>query len=385
MIVSHLTYYIQTMKKNYFVLIVFAVLLVACGNSGKQTANGSDEPVFSKKSDNGQAAAQKEMEIADIVKQWEGKTITLKNAEKEPGIEKLAEAFNSQWPTLASSGEKEVDAANGYMTSFVEGQIQEACFWKLANGHRLFAVSFDQPDEPVIRAVLFYDYDPAKGTLTPTKNGVLDFKPTFEGSMPTFKLPKKGKDIIVDEYMPGWSKAIYHIYKFDGKNHSLAGSRIQDYDKLFKMYKDYDDMYKSEDATFAKFALVDIDEDGNPELWFRSAKGSDGAFYAINDGKVSFLISENNHSVLAFYKGAIQQSGGCGTGCHLAEYVTVKDSQFGSKVRWFTQYSMDGEDVLEEEYTKDEKPMTKAEGVKFVNSLGKDFDLNPVWHPLLAD
>ncbi len=384
MIVSHLTYYIQTMKKNYFVLIVFAVLLVACGNSGKQTANGSDEPVFSKKSDDGQTA-QNEMEIADIVKQWQGKTITLKTPEKEPGIEKLAEAFNRQWPTLASSGEKKVDAANGYMTSFVEGQIQEACFWKLANGHRLFAVSFDQPDEPVISAVLFYDYDPAKGTLTPTKNGVLDFKPIFEGSMHSFKLPQKGKDIIVDEYIPGWDKAIYHIYKFDGKTHNLAGSRIQDYDQMFKKYKEYDDMYKSEDATFAKFALVDIDEDGNPELWFRSAKGGDGAFFAINGGNVSLLITENYHSVLAFYKGAIQQSGGCGTGCHMAEFVTLKDSQFGSRVRWFTQYSMDGEDVVEEEYTKDEKPMTKAEGEKFVKSLGKDIDPNPVWHPLLAD
>ena len=69
----------------------------------------------------------------------------------------------------------------------------------------------------------------------------------------------------------------------------------------------------------------------------------------------------------------------------MAEFVTLKDSQFGSRVNWYTQYSMDGEDVVEEEYTKEGKPMTKAEGEKFVKSLGKDIDPNPVWHPLLAD
>lgn len=218
--------------------------------------------------------------------------------------------------------------------------------------------------------------------LAQEENKVPDFfKPTFEGNHVECNAPKDGENWVISEFIEGWEKHIIHTYKPDGKRVKIE---IEDFDKMFKMYKDYDDMYKSENATFAKFSLLDLDDDQIPELWFQSANGEDGAFYAINTGKIALLITQNYHSSIALHKGAIQQSGGCGTGCHAAFYATVKNSEPGPTVRWFTEYDMEGEKVAEN-FMRDEKPITLEEGEKFVESLGDAIDINPKWYPLEGD
>ena len=102
----------------------------------------------------------------------------------------MLESFNRTWPTWTGEAichtmekglDKEVldeetaltvtiDIKNGYAEiddGGTDGAYMSACFWKRSNGHRLLAVRLGKPTDPFIDFVCFYDYDPAKKTLTP--------------------------------------------------------------------------------------------------------------------------------------------------------------------------------------------------------------------------
>ena len=366
------------MNKPLTTLICLCLLLTACGNQPKSESNENEnasEKTSVVKNDDGT------LELEAIAKQWGDKVITLDNGGQAPNIEQLVEAFNKTWPTAASKGKTTTDTTNGYSTSEVEGQTMTACFWKRNNGHRLFAVNLSQPIEPTINTLMFYDYDPTKGTLTPEKSPVLDFKPGFEGNIVEYNLPQKGKDIVIKEFVPDWEKYIKHTYSFDGTKHNFARTDIDDYAKMKKLYDDKDDMYRGSDPTMVKYALVDIDQDGSPELWTRSENEEDGAFYAINQGKIWLLETENYHSTVTFHKGIIQQSGGCGTGCQVSTFTLVKNSKKDDVWKVITEYGFGDDDEGSSTWWKNEKEIPEAEGDKFMNALDDGLELNPKWHP----
>lgn len=375
------------MKKTAFTLMCLFMFLAACGNQPKSDKQEeASESSSLKNNESATATKSGTLTVEAIASQWANKVITVENGGSAPGIEKLVDAFNSVWPSEASKGEKEVDAANGYLMQMEGNKILSACFWKRANGHALFAVNLGQPQAPVADQAMFYDYDPAKGTLTPEKNAVTDLKTGFEGNRMEYVLPRKGKEVLVKEYIPGWDKYIKHTFNFDGSKHKLARTQIEDFAELNKKYLAFDDMYRGSNPIMVKYALIDIDRDGIPELWTCSENGEDGAFFAINDGKTWLLETMNYHSSISFLKGgAIQQSGGCGTGCHFSRYTVVKGSKPGDTVQQFTQYSFDGENIEEENYTKNDKEISVAEGEKFVNAMGDAIEIEPEWHPFDAE
>ena len=93
------------------------------------------------------------------------------------------------------------------------------CVWKRNNGHRLFAYVFQRMHGlSISQIILFYDYDPDEGTLTPEYNELSKFTPSFNDSYHpiTYLLPRKGKDVVVNEYFMNWYSSIRHIYKWDG-------------------------------------------------------------------------------------------------------------------------------------------------------------------------
>ena len=354
------------------------MLFTACNNNPKSASSDDNE-----KSGAPSASAQDKSaspELQNILDGWADKTISVGNTEKAPNIEQLVDAFTKTWPTAASGGRRTVDAPNGWLASEVEGQSLTACLWKRPNGHQLFAVNLAQPIEPTVNAVMFYDYAPATGTLTPEKGTSIDFKPTFEGNIVEYKLPRTGKDIVINEFAPRWEKYIRHTYAFDGTKHHFARTAIDDYAKMMKLYDEFDDMYKNEDHTMVKYALVDIDQDGHPELWTRSQNEEDGVFFAINKGKIWLLETENYHSTVTFHKGVIQQSGGCGTGCQVTTYTIVKDSKPGDIYRILTEYGMGDDDEGSSTWEKNGNEIPEPEGDKFMNSLDDGIELEPEWH-----
>ncbi len=368
------------MSKPLTFLFCLVMLFVACSNNPKNDASADNNATSSEKPSVQEGA--KSLEVQNIADGWTAKTINVENGGQTPNIEQLVEAFSRAWPTSAINGKKTVDAPNGWLSSEVEGQTLTACQWKRPNGHQLFSVNLAQPIEPTINVVMFYDYDPAKGTLAPDKSSPTDFKPSFEGNIVEYKLPRTGKDIVINEFVPGWEKYIRHTYAFDGTKHHFARTTIDDYAKMIKLYDDFDDMYKSEDHTLVKYALVDIDQDGNPELWMRSQKEEDGVFFAINQGKIWLLETENYHSTVYLRKGIIQQSGGCGTGCQFSRFTTVKGSKPGDVWNVLTEYGFEDGDEGTSSWEKNGNEIPEAEGDKFMQSLDDDFEFTPQWRPL---
>lgn len=175
----------------------------------------------------------------DVVEQgW--KTITIDHViNGSLGI--MMESFNQTWPTWTGEAichtmekglAKEVldeetsltvtiDLKNGYCEiddGGTDGAYMSACFWNRSNGHKLFAVRLGKPTDPFIDFVCFYDYDPAKKTLTPEPDILKGYRwVDREPYTQIFcKLPKTGKNIIVDEW--GNDGPVQHFFTWDGMN-----------------------------------------------------------------------------------------------------------------------------------------------------------------------
>ena len=88
--------------------------------------------------------------------------------------------------------------------------ILQAVYWNLPSGNKLFGVSIKVEEEIFSDCtVMFYEYNVAKGTLTPradiTKN-VLD---AIDHDSEIFvKLPKQGRDLKYWDYASGADKVI---------------------------------------------------------------------------------------------------------------------------------------------------------------------------------
>ena len=172
------------------------------------------------------AQAQQDVFIEDIAKGW--KTKPIENVVNGSlGI--MMEAFHKTWPTYVSRDACEtleqglstrlidpetdyrvtVDANNGFLEvgdGGTDGLYMSACIWNRSNGHKLFAVMIGKPTDPELEVVCFYDYDQNTKRLTPEPNILSDFKRRDEGSQIYHKLPRKGKELIINEY------ALPHIY-----------------------------------------------------------------------------------------------------------------------------------------------------------------------------
>ena len=142
---------------------------------------------------------------------------------KRPTIADFARAFLQQYPTPLNTAalakldgkapqpksctlEYLLDAPSGYLKySFHENSCNrtdyptmEMCYWRTETGHCLVAVNGNTYMGNLI--LVFYDYDPATGLMTPRT--ALPFKDFYDDVREFIvQLPRKGKDI----HMEGWS------------------------------------------------------------------------------------------------------------------------------------------------------------------------------------
>ena len=233
------------------VLLLFVWVLGSCGNS-KDATEGADKKDKAKTekvqaSDSDTEETQEEgteekveshkglYEPSELAKGWKQRTIAVKG--KNSDIVALFEAFHNAWPTDAGSrimhqaspkqypaGElyeegSIIDRKNGYVESaWLEGEdlgAISACVWNRKNGHKLLAVTFDNTDNNFI---CFYDFDPAKRTLTPEKSPIKKEHLNYPDRNPAwYTLPREGKRLEVVEDTPEGGVAVVH-YDFDGQN-----------------------------------------------------------------------------------------------------------------------------------------------------------------------
>ena len=338
--------------------------------------------------------------LDEIQSGWAKKTIT---GVKSGNILPLLTAFDQAWPTapaaallahpVTNEGDEDaysitVDTPNGYVCSQElgdDGEDIEACVWKRSNGHKLFAVVYTRyhglTPHPI---ALFYDYDATKGTLTPEFDvPLVQFLPSYSDRSVDFfhiKLPQQGKDVEVWEYLMPWGLYIKQTFKWNGMQPMWSSTTIDNYDQ---MCRQFDSTYQLEEKVkFDKYALIDFDEDDNPELWLSSNNNDNQAIFTISlDGiqmvastyyKTNFVFHENN---------VIGSAGGCGTGCFNAEYVKLDNSKVLYRFQDFQEYDYQ-KDKMNSTYSKDGKELSKAEGERIYKSFGEVKDIIPLMHEL---
>jgi hypothetical protein len=175
--------------------------------------------------------------LTEIEEGWKTKTIT-NVINGSLGI--MLERFDQIWPTWMGRVTREtmekglskqvldeetslvviVDVNNGYAEvndGGTDGEYMSLCYWKRNNGHRLFAVCMGKPTDPFIDFACFYDYDPAKKTLTPEPEILKGYRwcdRKEEYTQIFCRLPRKGKNIVVEEW--GNDGPLSHTFTWDG-------------------------------------------------------------------------------------------------------------------------------------------------------------------------
>ena len=199
------------------------------------------------------ASAQMYDDYVDGLRDTWQKTITVPNSQA-PVVEKLLLAWGKEFPnefmeifdTYKKTGDTKnqglynykVDYApqNGFIEiygswsmiaevdgNFAKGDtitrehILQAVYWNLPNGNKLFGVSIEIDGEIFANcAVMFYEYNAAKGKLTPRADVVkriygkmgISNPPVGDETEIFIKLPKVGRDIKYNDYSSGSEKII---------------------------------------------------------------------------------------------------------------------------------------------------------------------------------
>lgn len=343
------------------------------------------------------ADAQTRISIDNLYSQWQLQNIP---ASKSGGILDLVGSFNLQYPTYSGSeflkdvdrpeSERQwlitLDRPNGF-ASFAEGsddassESMQACVWKRSNGHKLFAISFEQQSSKVKAFTAFYDLDPSTGILKPEKSLAKLFTPNNPKGIVHISLPQHGKDMKVTEYYINAMFGITHIYPWDGMKPGRERVEIENIDKMWEEFCDQAMM--DGEHPVARYALIDIDRDGSPELMLGSESDDYQAVFALYDGKYKMIAAKDYKRSLSFYPPkAVGSAGGCGTGCFYITWTLLENSRPRRLIENQQEYNFEKDEMVDH-YSLDGREVVYAhEGDRLVESFGKPVDINPDWRKL---
>ena len=189
--------------------------------------------------------------LEDLDKQWATKPI---NNVINGSLGIMLERFDQTWPTwmlgavrntMEKGVDKEVldqetsltvtvDTKNCYVCvgdGGTDGEYMSACYWNRSNGHKLLAVLLGKPTDPCIEVLCTYDYDPQKKMLTPEPDILKGYRWGDKGEYNQIfcNLPKKGKDITVDDWS-GDDGPVRHTFTWDGMKPVYSKTEPYEYD-----------------------------------------------------------------------------------------------------------------------------------------------------------
>ena len=187
--------------------------------------------------------------------------------------------------------------------------------------------------------------------------------------------------------------------KYSEKDGELAGMR--EYVRLMgmaeKVRDNLDEMKRQfsasgdtdEDEDFIRWTPIDIDGDGNEEVYLTCGEGRNGAFYAFNGKKVQLLLVET-HGMRAYIcehkngKGYIYKGGSAGGPSYYNEVVAVQNSRIVERFNMLTIGSQLEEDAEPEvEASLNGKNVSKAKAEAYMKALPKSRELkipDSDWH-----
>jgi hypothetical protein len=344
-------------------------------------------------------SAQNNMTLDKIHDNWQSKSIEVEDA-SPANILELVSAFQQVWPTYSGSElikfslsdeeyyntDKVIDLKNGfvrYSEDDPEAESDEgleACLWRRKNGHGLMAITFYRMTPSELVVLCFYDYDPKTNTLTPEKNLVNLFEPSFSGYRHRVLLPQKGKILVINEYFG--SITIEHSYGWDGMKPTNPKVTIDRLDNCQAQFNA--DYFGGEDHPFTQYSMLDIDHDGRPELVLRADDESFRAVYSIAL-TTSLLAGENGSRFLSFYNNAVCHSGSCGALCMSSVYVMLKESSVKSYLTDTSEWDMQLDSYGDSVFTLDGKEISKEEAEKMLRTLGEAYEPDLKWTRMAVD
>ena len=346
------------------------------------------------------AQNQQYMSFQEINQKWKTQEIKLPRNVSSPSVTQLVRAFNEVWRTepgdmvvLKTDNPKkfkkmnsgidavysvEQSASGNFLWSIGVGDApwMEARTWIRSNGHRFFALNISAPDASE-SVMAFYDFNPDNSMLVPD-TGIADgLVPETEVGRMSMKLNEESDEVIVNEHIPGWNSVLGTVYTWDGMNLKRGGTTFTGYTDMIAQYK--------EDAgelpnDFTKFALVDIDSDGIPELWLRT-EDEDGAFFCMGGDAPQLIATENWKIKGNICQHGVLVAGSAGTGAFYAHYVLLENSRVVDNIHYNATLDINT-DEMRVEYSRGDKEISVEEGEKVTAKLGEAREVEPVWHQL---
>ena len=334
--------------------------------------------------------------IDQVNAQWQ--TTTIKGV-KSADVMDMMVAFQKQLPTncvamfledvkLPESERQYLSfyyPEEGYLR-FAEGsddpdsESMEARVFQRNNGHQLFAITFDQMSSDVQAFAAFFDYDPSKGTLAPETSMANLFTPSHNNVIFSYSFPEYGNVITVSEYFFNWWYPLEHFYNWNGDGFDEPEVYFDGTNEIIDQFNE--DYMTYEMDEFSKYALIDIDEDGEPEIWLSTEDEEYQAVLSVVEGEVKLLAGKDFKRSLTFYKGAVGDAGGCGTGCYYTHFTKLNHSAPEFVINCIQLYQYETDD-LSYEYWKDGEELSEEEGDAIMESFGEYVEPQVEWHKLV--
>ena len=197
------------MKTNLFparsLRLSLALLLALLTISTATPAQDDDSPDYFRRPLRVQTAAGKQATIADFARAFASA-----DQEKDPLFSATLARIDGRQPKLPQGDRFTclIDRPHGYLRAcytFGEGgidpnQILEVCYWRTDTDHRLVAVcSYSDIGTYIL---IFYDYNPATGLMTPLTQPPFEDFHELLGEL-IVQLPSEGKDIHMKSWWAG--------------------------------------------------------------------------------------------------------------------------------------------------------------------------------------
>lgn len=132
------------------------------------------------------------------------------------------------------------------------------------------------------------------------------------------------------------------------------------------------------------YALVDVDGDGQPEIWVRGDDGQcyQGVFATVGANDVQLLADADVRSEIVFYKGAVGYEGYYGNGEVKNGYTIVKDSRMAEDFSTESKFNIfsDEQETIHEYFLHNNKMAEKEEYDQLVEQLGEQVHPDTIWH-----
>lgn len=136
---------------------------------------------------------------------------------------------------------------------------------------------------------------------------------------------------------------------------------------------------------YMDYALIDLDEDGKPELWVRSVEEQSWqGVYAICGDSVELLAFADGCCKMSFFKNAVGYSSYVSPGHAEAGYFVLKDSRDVASAFMHLDVNIFSDEMETEfeYYIVNDKYTEKEDFDRFVEQLGEEIEIEPVWHKI---